>query len=65
MSVQENIYPPAFTNKIYSTASVTSMSFFNIKTFKRVMVKSREIRIQPIPKQRPELLLEAPQNAYK
>lgn len=45
--------------------SATSMSFFNIKTFKRVMVKSREIRIQPIPKRRPELLLEAPQNAYK
>ena len=65
MSVQENIYPPAFTNEIDSTASVTLMSFFNIRTFKRVMVKSHEIRVQPIPKWRPELLLEAPQNTYK
>jgi len=34
MSVQENIYPPAFTNKIDSTASVTLMNeLFQHKNF--------------------------------
>ena len=37
---------------------------FNIRTFEPVMVKFSEIRIQPIPKRRLELLLQA-QKCYK
>lgn len=61
------------TNKIYySTVSLTmkmtrdpsKQLLFNIRTFEPVMVKFSEIRVQPIPKRRLELLLQA-QNAYK
>lgn len=66
MSVQENMYPPAFTNKIENI-------FYRLRhlneLFQHKNFQTRNGQIpwnkSSIPKRRPELLLEGPQNAYK